>query len=189
MDRLGGGQVWGRNAPGRDLGTPRHKAQRAPRGFHFCAVFAFSHAVLRAGCTLPRRFSSSSRNAANPDSRILLRCVCSALRRCAEAGVESPAAHSLSLPRRTPQSRVRTYTKVKTPHLILRIMSTNDKLKWIGRCAFIGRVSTERDSTIAIFRGPSKSLAAHERRLIIETSTCISSYSPWLRWPLLPAPK
>src|SRR5271163_1968173 len=49
MDRLGGGQVWGRNAPGRDLGTVRHKAQTAPRGFHFCAVFAFSHAVLRAG--------------------------------------------------------------------------------------------------------------------------------------------
>jgi hypothetical protein len=64
----------------------------------------------------------------------LLGCVCAALGRREEAGVESPAALSLSLPRRTPQSRVRTCTKVKTPHLK---MSTNDVLKRVGRSAFI----------------------------------------------------
>jgi len=134
----------GRNAPGRDLGTPRHKAQTAPRGFHFCAIFAFSHAVLRAGCTGDASASARApENAANPDLRLPSLGSPSTWMRL--RGAQAPrrgrrrfssGPFALIAPPNSAKQGPDLY-EIKDPHLNLSIMSTNDQLKRDGRGAFI----------------------------------------------------
>ena len=157
-------------------GTPRvetsgrldikHRQRLA--AFISAPLFAFSHAVLRAGCT-----GDAGASARAPEMRRtqtcgypvsesdLLGCVCVALGRCEEAGVESPAGpFALIAPPNSAKQGPDLYES-KDPDLILSMMSTNDELNRVGRGAFIWGVSPERDSTVGTFRGPSeRSLAA-----------------------------
>jgi hypothetical protein len=70
MDRLGGGQVWGRNARVETSGRLDIKHRQRLAAFISAPFLHFRTPFCEPAAPGRRRFSSSSRNAANPDLRI-----------------------------------------------------------------------------------------------------------------------